>query len=99
MSGAIPMQEVQSSQIEAVGYDAQGQRLRIRFRERKSLPAASYDYANVPPDVHVALMAAPSVGSFFGREIKRRPDLFPFTRVAEEAPAPAADPQEVPLGQ
>lgn len=51
---------VESSMIEAVGYDPAQQRLGIRFKRGKTLT-----YKDVPPDVAEALQSAQSVGKQF----------------------------------
>lgn len=55
----LPLQEVKSSNVAAVGYDAASSVFAVQF---KSGPA-QYHYAGVPPKVAEQVMAAPSVGS------------------------------------
>lgn len=75
------MAPVSSSQLAKVGYHPATQRLRIKFKDRfhkgnnAMIPGALYEYADVPPDTHGALMAADadpalSVGTHFGTHIK-----------------------------
>lgn len=86
------MQDVKSSQLAAIGYEADTKTMRIRFAPKKSGALGPlYDYANVPAEVHEALLAAPSAGSYFIREIKKRPDLYPFERVTEPVEPEAAE--------
>ena len=59
------MTYVDSSNIEAIGYDEDSQELYVQF-----LSGSCYIYHNVPLDVFEALMNAPSKGSFLNREIK-----------------------------
>ena len=89
--------EVESSQIAEVGF-GEGyygpETLGLRFPPTKKQVAAGedgseYHYQNVTPRMHQALMAAPSIGSYFGQNIKSRPDLYPFMKV-EADPHPAA---------
>src|SRR5258707_14369021 len=56
---------VDSSSIEAIGYDADAGELHVRF-----LSGASYIYRGVPAHIFDALMQSPSKGSFINREIK-----------------------------
>nr|WP_224789783.1 KTSC domain-containing protein [Pseudomonas fluorescens] len=61
------MVPVRSSAISAVGYDAITQRMKITFKQGRT-----YDFCQVPPEVHQGLMNAPSVGVYYGRVIKDR---------------------------
>lgn len=66
MSQPILMQPVTSSNLESIGYDAASQTMAVQFKGGKP----PYHYANVPPEVHEAFMAAESVGSHFARHIR-----------------------------
>lgn len=68
MSNLIP---VESSMIQAVGYDPDAQVLEVRFQSGRT-----YLYDGVPPDVYEALMASASKGSFMQDEII---DVYPYT--------------------
>ncbi len=59
------MTYVDSSNIEAVGYDCEGQELHVQF-----LSGGYYVYYDVPQEVFDSLMNAPSKGSYLNREIK-----------------------------
>lgn len=59
---AIP---VQSTTLAAVAYDPAQQLLQLEFRDR-----TIYHYGGVPPDVHDALLRAPSKGAYFNRVIR-----------------------------
>jgi hypothetical protein len=84
--------KVESSQIAAVGYDPETQTLGLKFPPNKRQPeGAEYHYANVSPRTHQALMAAPSIGSYFGQNIKAHPEQHPFTKV-EAGPTSASTP-------
>lgn len=69
---------VKSSQIKSIGYNQAALMLEVEFT---SAGNPVYQYQNVPPKLHKDLMAAESVGSFFIREIKKRPSSFPCVRV------------------
>lgn len=67
---------VSSSIIRSIGYDPNIQTLEVEFSN-----GGVYQYANVPIELHEALMSAGSHGSFFGTEIRRYPDVYPYTKV------------------
>lgn len=56
---------VSSSLIESVGYDKEGRKLFVKFHS-----GPSYIYEEVGPEAYQDLLAAPSVGRFFLKEIK-----------------------------
>lgn len=85
----IAMDEVESSQIHGLGYDAATQTLAIRFKNRTTgAPTSLYHYANVPAEEFTALREAASIGSYFGKHIKPHSDVYPFVCI-EKMPAPA----------
>jgi hypothetical protein len=59
------MEYVDSSNIEAIGYDADARELWVRF-----VSGSTYVYANVPPATHNDIMRADSKGSYLNREVK-----------------------------
>ena len=59
---------VESSNVAAIGYDAEKRELHVRFKSRE-LP---YVYHDVPPETHDALMKAESIGRHIHRHIKGR---------------------------
>lgn len=63
---------VDSSNIEAVGYDEDTQELHVSF-----LSGGYYIYSDVPRDIFDQLMYAPSKGSFLNREMK---NIYQFTK-------------------
>ncbi|MBP8745791.1 MAG: KTSC domain-containing protein [Syntrophorhabdus sp.] len=63
---------VDSSNIEAIGYDDDAQELHVRF-----LSGGYYVYLGVPRQIYDNLMMAPSKGSFLNREIK---NVYQFTK-------------------
>ena len=65
-------QEVDSSNIDAVGYDETTQTLEIEFRN------GVYQYEDVPEDVYEDLMGAVSIGGFFHECIR---DVYPCSRI------------------
>ena len=78
---------VESSQIAAVGF-GDGlygpETLGIKFPPNKKQPeGAEYHYGNVSARMHLALVSAESVGSYFGKNIEPFPDQYPFTKVED----------------
>lgn len=63
---------VDSSNIEAIGYDDDTQGLHVRF-----LSGGYYIYSDVPREIFDDLMNAPSKGSFLNREVK---NIYQFTK-------------------
>jgi hypothetical protein len=63
----IPLQPVKSSQVKAIGYDAETKTLAVQFTRGAG---AIYHYPNVEPDTHKAFVGAPSIGGYFGKHIK-----------------------------
>ncbi len=61
----MAMVPVKSSNIKAVGYDADTRMLTVEFGS-----GAQHTYADVPPETHQALMDAESVGKFFHANIR-----------------------------
>jgi hypothetical protein len=65
---------VESTTLARVAYDDLRQLLRLEFRSR-----AIYQYSDVPPAVHQALLQTSSKGSYFNRAIRGQ---FPYARVS-----------------
>jgi hypothetical protein len=63
----MEMVRVNSSAIEAVGYDPGSRRMKIRFTSGKV-----YDFCGVPESVHSSLMRAYSKGTCYNDHIKDR---------------------------
>lgn len=66
------MNYVDSSNIEAIGYDDAAEELHVQF-----LNSGYYVYSGVPRYKYDELMNAPSKGSYLNREIK---GVYPFTK-------------------
>lgn len=58
-------QPVSSSNISSIGYDETSQTLEIQFHS-----GGIYQYFGVPEYVHIELLQAPSIGSYFARNIR-----------------------------
>lgn len=63
---------IDSSNIEAIGYDDDTQELHVQF-----LSGGFYIYYDVPRAIFDGLMYAPSKGSFLNREVK---GVYQFTK-------------------
>lgn len=61
----IKLNDVQSNNLKAVGYDAGTKTLRVQFKGGRI-----YDYAGVPQDQFDELQKAKSKGSFFHSNIR-----------------------------
>ena len=59
------MTRIQSSAIAAVGYDRKSQTLRLQYTNGRT-----YEYLDVPPEMHRELLNAESAGEFVNLEIK-----------------------------
>lgn len=83
----IELQDVESSQISAIGHDPETQTLAIRFKPFKSTPdkpGSLYHYANVTPEDFAAFKGAESLGRHFGRHIKPFADKYPYQKIVED---------------
>lgn len=67
------MQPVSSSNIAAVGYDAENQVVYVQF-----LDGANYAYKGVPEHQFENLLTASSVGSYLNRNFK---NVYPYERM------------------
>ena len=61
---------VVSSLLSEVGYDEDAEELTVVFKNGKR-----YVYEAVPPDTYDDLIAAPSLGKFFARNVKSKYDF------------------------
>ena len=87
----IPMTDVESSNIQAIGYDRKIQTLRVAFQDQSGIPRV-YDYPLVPEIEYKRLMEAESKGKFFNSRVK---PMYGFRSVRpDELIAPA---EEVPV--
>jgi hypothetical protein len=64
---------VSSSNIQAIGYNADSQTLELEFKNGQT-----YQYTGVPQAEYDAMMAADSKGTFLNTNIKGR---YPFTKL------------------
>ncbi|WP_423196758.1 KTSC domain-containing protein [Cupriavidus sp. H19C3] len=88
---SIALQEVDSSQIHSIGYDAASQTLAIRFRDRKTdQPTSLYHYSNFTAEDFAAFEQAESKGSHFGKHIKPYDKKYPYAKVEAKPAEPTA---------
>jgi hypothetical protein len=92
----VTMTPVTSSQIKAIGHDAQENHLYVEFHPGKKTPekpGSVYRYGGIEAAHHNALLGVDadgkavdghSIGSHFGRHIKGNPEAHPFTRLNME---------------
>lgn len=83
-------QSVESSQLKSAGYDPENQILEIEFNT-----GSVYRYKGVDQQTFDGLMAAESVGRYFGQVIKPNQERFPFEKIqgpaSRETVNPATD--------
>jgi type 1 fimbria pilin len=78
----ITMDSVDSSQINAIGYDAATQTLAIQLKNFNGNVGSTYHYANFTPTDWDAFKAAESKGSHFGKFIKKEAVKYPYIKVS-----------------
>ena len=61
----VTMDAVDSSNVMAIGYDAEAGEMHVQFRG-----GSTYIYENVPPDLSEEFKASPSKGSFYHERVK-----------------------------
>lgn len=83
-----PLTPVESSQIHAIGHDPATNTLAVQFKGKNG-PGSVYTYANVPADMHAEMLAAKSIGTYFGAHLKSAPDKYPFEK---QQPQPEKEP-------
>ncbi|AJX62327.1 KTSC domain-containing protein [Burkholderia pseudomallei] len=77
---AIPLREVESSQIHAIGHDAETQTLAIQFKS-KAGAGSIYHYQNFNAAEFELFSSAESIGSYFGKYIKPFPEIYPLEKI------------------
>ena len=77
----IALSPVESSQIHAIGHDADSNTLAIQFKS-KGGPGSVYHYANFTAEDFTAFKESKSIGAHFGKYIKPETEKHPFTKVA-----------------
>lgn len=70
------MPKVESSNIAAIDHNGITRTLRVEFRN-----GTVYNYANVETSLYDQILKADSIGSAFHKEIKSKPDRYPYSRV------------------
>lgn len=79
----IPMKQVNSSQIHAIGHDPDTSTLAVRFKNKAGEPSTLYHYANVTEAKFAEFATAESIGSYFYKNIKPAALTFPYTKIDE----------------
>lgn len=82
MQNEIPLQEVESSQIHAIGHCPETNTLAIRFKNYKGELGSLYHYQNFTMDAFGELKNAESIGRHFGQHIKKETEKYPFAKIA-----------------
>jgi hypothetical protein len=77
----ITMDSIESSQIDAIGHDAESQTLAIQFKAKGTAPGSVYHYSNVDAALFAEFRSAESIGSFFYKNIKPFKDKYPYVRI------------------
>lgn len=75
MAAKIELVKVQSSNINAIGYDALNEELIVEYTS-----GVKYKYKKVPKEINQKLTEADSKGRFMNAEVK---DKFEFERLVE----------------
>ena len=89
-TGRIELVDVESSQIHSIGHDPTTNTLAIRFTKGYGAnrgPGSLYHYQNFNAEDFAAFRDAESKGKHFGREIKPFPEIYPYTKIAEQQQA------------
>lgn len=69
----VPLVEVESSNVRAIGYDADIERLYVQFKK-----SGLYQYANVSEAVYRSFLTAPSKGQFVWQRLRGH---YPYERI------------------
>jgi hypothetical protein len=80
MTIQIALDSVESSQLNAIGYDAETQTLAIQFKSKTGV-GSTYQYSNFTPEDFAAFKGAESIGSHFYKHIKPFPEKYPYIRI------------------
>lgn len=88
----VRLQDVESSQISAIGHDPATQTLAVRFKTWKGEQSSLYHYRNVTAEQFAAMRDAESIGRHFRTEIKAFPERHPYERI-EDRPGVTAQPR------
>lgn len=83
MTHQITMDEVQSSRIHSIGFDAETGTLAVRFR-RKDGPGTLYHYSGVSQEEFDEFKGAESLGAHHAKVFKADAEKYPYTRIEEE---------------
>lgn len=79
----IAMNEVESSQIHSIGYDATSNTMAVRFKN-KGAPGSLYHYRVENPNDYADFLKAESKGSHFFKVFKADTKKYPYQRIVEK---------------
>lgn len=77
----IKLMPITSSQLHAIGHDAELKILAIQFKGKGDQPGNIYLYQNFDNDDYAAFMNAESKDSHFTKRIKYEPKKYPYERI------------------
>lgn len=84
----IPRVPVTSSQVKSIGYNPPTQELDIEFAGfGKNPKPAVYRYQNVGPELHAAILSAPSIGRHVNQTIKADKTKHSYRKLTDEEAA------------
>lgn len=72
----MELQQVTSTLLDSVGFNAEESLLFIRFKGNDDI----YSYGNVPPEMYEEMVTSESVGRFFSQQIKPFKDRYPYAK-------------------
>jgi len=78
----IAMDAVDSSQINAIGFDAATGTLAIQFVAHGDKPGSVYHYDNFTSELFAEFKGAESIGSHFYKHVKPFADKFPYRKIS-----------------
>ena len=77
----IALDSVESKQIDAIGHCQDTNTLAIRFKNGKGEAGSTYHYSNFTAEDFEAFKGAESFGRYFGENIKKETEKYPFRKV------------------
>jgi len=77
---SITMTPIESSQLAAIGHDAENNTLAIQFKRGEGV-GNTYYYQNVNAEQFQQFQGAESIGSHFYKNIKPFAEKFPFKKI------------------
>lgn len=81
MKKIIALDSVESKQINAIGHCKDTNTLAIQFKNWKGEVGSTYHYSNFTAEDFEAFKGAESFGRYFGENIKKETEKYPFRKV------------------